>query len=72
MYVSRILRKFTVANLFQRSFRLKNRLESVIQDLENDTLIEIASGVAQVNSSVKQIIANLAQNRIGNLNVGLC
>ena len=55
-----------VANIFRRSFKLKNQLESVIRDLDKDILIEIASGVAQVNSGVEQIIAKFAQHRIGN------
>ena len=51
--------------MFLRSYKLKIQLEAVIRDLEKDTLVEIASGVAQVTSSVEQIITDLGQYRIG-------
>ena len=66
MYISHIVRKLIVANKFRRSFKVKHQLESVIRDLEKDTLIEIASGVAQANSGMEQIIAKFAQHTIGN------
>jgi hypothetical protein len=48
-----------IANLFQRTFRLKAQLESVIRDLDGDTVLEIASGVAQINSGIQKIMEDM-------------
>ena len=48
-----------IANMFHRTFKLKGQLESVIHDLENDTILEIASGVAQINSGIQKIMEDI-------------
>ena len=54
----------TVENAFRRSIKIKNQMEAVIRDLDKDTMIEIASGVAQVNYGVEQIRTSLAKQNI--------
>ena len=53
----------TIEKFFQPSARLKAQLEAVIEELDKDTMLEIASGVAQVNLNVEKIVENLAPNR---------
>jgi hypothetical protein len=50
---------------FKSSISLKNRLEEVIRDLDRDTLIEIASGVAQLNFTVEKVRGDLESTKIG-------
>jgi hypothetical protein len=41
---------------------VKNQLEAVIRDLDKDTMIEIAAGVAQINSGVEHLITDFEQH----------
>ena len=50
---------------------MKNRMEAVILDLDRDTTIEIASGVAQLNSVMEKVQGNLSNLRIGEQQVTL-
>ena len=49
-----------VENKFLPSFSLKSQLEAAIKDLDKDTMLEVTSGVAQINFGIEQI-----RNKIG-------
>lgn len=53
----------TVGNKFRPSFNLKNQLEAVISDLDKDTMLEVASGVAQMNFGIEQIRTKIGVSR---------
>lgn len=58
----------TAENFFQRSARLKAQLEAVVEELDKDTIFEIATGVAQVNLNVEKIVQNLVPRRKNSVN----
>ena len=55
--------------MFQRSAKIKAQLESVLTELDRDTILEIATGVAQVNFNVERLVQNLVpkSTSFGNL-----
>ena len=55
--------------MIERGFRtigLNNQLEAVIQDLDRDTMLEIAAGVSQLNYTVEQVRGDIASTKLGN------
>jgi hypothetical protein len=48
-----------VESYFRSSIRLKSEIEAVIVDLDRDTTVEVASGVAQLNSMMGQVQGDL-------------
>jgi hypothetical protein len=52
-------------NQWRSSNRLKNDMDVVIQDLDRDTMMEIAAGVSHLNFAVGYIQGNLGALDLG-------